>query len=134
MDFVFNIINLLLFPFIGMFMLYISIRILIKIKKNRTYSEAIKKWVSLNEIGGLFGLFGLLILFFGYYNATKCGLEFELKSDGYYLVIYESEIDTHNGTTHDWPNYIDGPFTKKERNKMLDECQTPLEKLIKLIK
>ena len=41
-----------------MFMLYISIRILIKIKKNRTYSEAIKKWGSLNEIGGLFGLFG----------------------------------------------------------------------------
>ena len=59
-----------------MFMLYISIRMLIKIKKNRTYSEAIKKWGSLNEIGGLFGL---LILFFGYYNATKCGLEFELK-------------------------------------------------------
>lgn len=29
-----------------MFMLYISIRILIKIKKNRTYSEAIKKWNS----------------------------------------------------------------------------------------
>jgi hypothetical protein len=39
-----------------------STRRLKKIKKNRTYSEAIKKWISLNEIEGLFGL---LVLFLG---------------------------------------------------------------------
>ena len=134
MDIIFNILGLLFGPFLGIFLIYISIRIFIKIKKKRTYSEAIKKWAGMEEIGGFLGFFGILILFLGYCNATKCGLDFELRTDGYYLVMYDSEIDTHNGTTYDYPNYIDGPFTKKEINKMLDECQTPIEKFIKLIK
>ena len=78
---------------------------------------------------GLLAFLGILIVVFGYFATTKCGLNFELKSDGYYLVRYESDVDTHMVGVIENTIYVDGPFTEKEVKKMLDECETPLKSL-----
>lgn len=128
--------SLFTIPAFGLIMIYFSLRDLInKSKKNKSFRDTINDWMTNTSDGfGFIAIIGLAVLIVGYFHATECGLQFELKSNGYYLVIYESEIDTHNGSSYEYPKYIDGPFSEIEVNKMLDECQTPYERFINLLK
>jgi hypothetical protein len=130
MELILNIFSVLTFPFLGIYILYLSLKRFRQIKKNLSYSNTIKKWMSLNEIGGFLSFFGFFMLLLGYFHITECGLNFEKENDGYYLIIDKADIDTHLGGVYEKTIFADGPFTELEVKKILDDCKTPLQELI----